>query len=74
MSSPAFWPKAIASDRPCTRPAMQIWLTIFASWPAPLSPRRVTAREKASATGRIVSKASGVPPHITVSTPLTAPA
>jgi osmotically-inducible protein OsmY len=38
MSSPARWPKAMASDRPCTRPAMQIWLTILASWPAPASP------------------------------------
>ena len=28
-SSPAFWPNAIASDNPCTSPAMQIWLTIF---------------------------------------------
>lgn len=24
MSRPAFWPKATASDRPCTSPAMQI--------------------------------------------------
>jgi hypothetical protein len=36
---------------------MAIWLTIFASWPAPLSPSSVTAFEKAIATGWIVAKA-----------------
>ncbi len=36
------WP----SDRPCTTPAIAIWLTIFASWPAPLAPSSVhRARE-----------------------------
>ena len=51
MSRPARWPKAMASDRPCTSPAIAIWLTIFASWPAPLSPSSVTARAKAAITG-----------------------
>ena len=73
MSRPAFSPKAIASDRPCTRPAIAIWLTIFASWPAPLSPSSVTALAKAIATGWIVAKAAASPPHITVSAPLIAP-
>ena len=35
MSSPARMPKLMPSDRPCTRPAMQIWLTILVSWPEP---------------------------------------
>ena len=64
----------MASLRPCTSPAMQIWLTILASWPAPLSPSRVKARENASATGRAGSKAAASPPHITVSAPFCAPA
>ncbi|MNS99975.1 hypothetical protein D3C72_1343920 [compost metagenome] len=53
---------------------MAIWLTIFASWPAPLSPSSVTARAKASATGRIRSNTAASPPHITVSAPFCAPA
>ena len=53
---------------------MAIWLTIFASWPAPLSPSRVTARAKAAITGLTRSKAAASPPHITVSTPFCAPA
>ena len=73
MSSPAFWPNAIASDKPCTSPAMAIWLTILASCPAPLSPSSVKAREKAIATGLAASKAALSPPHITVSKPFCAP-
>ena len=53
---------------------MQIWLTIFASCPAPGPPTSVQARENAIATGRIRSNAAWSPPHITVSRPLTAPA
>ncbi len=53
---------------------MQIWLTILASWPAPESPSSVTAFAKAIATGCITAKGAASPPHITVSTPLTAPA
>ena len=34
-SSPAFLAKFMPSARPWTRPAMQIWLTILVSWPAP---------------------------------------
>ena len=34
-SSPAGWAKWIASERPWTTPAMQIWLTILVSWPLP---------------------------------------
>ena len=44
MSRPAFSPKAMPSLKPCRSPAMQIWLTIFASWPDPAGPTRVTAR------------------------------
>ena len=74
MSSPAAWPKAIASDSPCTRPAIEIWLTILASCPEPLGPTSVTARPKAIATGCARANGSASPPHITVSMPLTAPA
>ena len=35
------------SLRPCTSPAMQIWFTILASWPAPLGPSSVNALAKA---------------------------
>ena len=37
-------PKLIPSARPWTSPAMQIWLTILVSWPAPAGPISVTAR------------------------------
>ena len=74
MSRPARWPNATASDRPCTRPAIQIWFTILASCPAPLSPSRVTARAKAWATGWAAAKAAASPPHMTVSMPFCAPA
>ena len=74
MSSPAFWPKAMASLRPCTRPAMQTWLTILVSWPAPLSPISVKALEKAMPTGLMLSNAAASPPHITVRMPFCAPA
>ena len=73
MSSPARSPKAIASASPCTSPAMAIWLTILASWPAPFGPSSVTALANAIATGLMVSKAAASPPHITVSAPLMAP-
>ncbi|CFU03366.1 Uncharacterised protein [Bordetella pertussis] len=74
MSNPAVWPKAMASDRPCTTPAMQTWLTILASWPAPGGPTSVTARPKACATGLMSSNVALSPPHMMVSAPLTAPA
>ncbi len=64
----------MASLRPCTRPAIQIWFTILASWPAPLAPSNVKARENAWATGCAASKAAWSPPHITVSRPFCAPA
>ena len=67
-------PKAIPSDRPCTKPAMQTWLTILVSCPAPLSPIKVKALEKAMATGLARSNAAASPPHITVNMPLMAPA
>ncbi|MCY1546577.1 hypothetical protein D9M68_825790 [compost metagenome] len=53
---------------------MQIWLTILASWPAPLVPSSVKAREKAMAAGCAFSNAAVSPPHITVSRPFWAPA
>ena len=74
IGRPLFWPKAIASDRPWTMPAMQIWLTIFASWPAPASPTRVTALAKCIATGWMRPKTASSPPHMTVNAPFTAPA
>ena len=37
-SSPAFLAKLMPSPRPCSKPAMQIWLTILQSWPAPGPP------------------------------------
>ncbi|KAG1304003.1 hypothetical protein G6F62_015752 [Rhizopus arrhizus] len=55
-------------------PAIQIWLTILANWPAPGAPTSVTARPKLCATGLMASKTAGSPPHMMVSTPLTAPA
>ena len=73
MSRPAFWPKAIASLKPCTSPAMQIWLTILVSWPAPLSPMSVKALENAIPTLCTASKAAASPPHMTVSAPFCAP-
>ena len=44
MSSPACLPKWMPSARPCTTPAMQIWLTILVSWPDPAGPRSRLAR------------------------------
>jgi len=38
MSRSAFLAKCKASARPCTSPAMQIWLHILASWPEPARP------------------------------------
>ena len=38
ISRPAARAKLKPSDRPCTTPAMQIWLTILVSWPAPAGP------------------------------------
>ncbi len=35
-----FLAEMMPSARPCTRPAMQIWFTIFASWPEPTGPIR----------------------------------
>jgi len=43
-SSPARIAKSMPSESACTSPAMQIWLTILVSWPAPGAPIRVTAR------------------------------
>ena len=43
-SSPAFLAKCRPSDRPWTRPAMQIWLTILVSWPLPAGPSRLHLR------------------------------
>jgi hypothetical protein len=45
---------------------MQIWLTILASWPAPLAPISVTAREGQGHRLHPVEGAAS-PPHITVS-------
>ena len=73
MSRPAFWPKAIASDRPCTSPAIAIWLTILASWPEPLGPSSVIALANAIASGLASANAFSSPPHMTVSAPLMAP-
>ena len=53
---------------------MATWLTILASWPAPLGPTRVTALAKHSASGLTASKGAPSPPHITVRAPFTAPA
>ena len=53
---------------------MQIWLTILVSWPAPAGPSRRQARAKLMITGSTRAKASASPPHITVSTPFSAPA
>ncbi len=39
-----FLAEMMPSARPCTRPAMQIWFTIFASWPEPTGPIRPTER------------------------------
>src|SRR5262249_31479101 len=44
MSRPAFFAKWIPSDRPCTNPAIQIWFTIFVSWPAPAGPMSLHMR------------------------------
>ena len=55
-------------------PAMQIWLTILVSWPAPGAPISVTMRAKASITGSAFAKVSASPPTMTVSTPFCAPA
>ena len=38
MESPAFSAKCSDSDRPCTRPAMAIWLHILVNCPAPDGP------------------------------------
>ena len=43
-SSPARRAKCSASASPSTRPAMQIWFTILASWPDPAGPSRFTMR------------------------------
>ena len=43
-SSPAFCAKASPSDSPCNSPAMQIWLTILVSCPAPTAPISRQAR------------------------------
>ena len=43
-SSPAFLAKWMPSESPCTSPAMQIWLTILVSWPAPTGPISPTMR------------------------------
>ena len=56
MSRPAFLPKWMPSDSPCTRPAMQIWLIILVSWPEPAGPISPTMRAKASITGFALSK------------------
>ncbi len=73
-SSPAFSANAMPSESACTSPAMQIWFTIFVSWPEPASPISVTARPYESITGRARSNAGLSPPHITVSLPFSAPA
>ncbi|MNF14897.1 hypothetical protein D3C80_2172820 [compost metagenome] len=53
---------------------MQIWLIILVIWPEPAGPISPTMRAKASITGLARSKAGSSPPHITVSTPFSAPA
>ena len=40
VSAPEHLAKCTASARPCSVPAMQIWLTILASWPEPGPPIR----------------------------------
>ena len=37
-------PKAMASAKPCTTPAMAIWLHILASWPEPEGPSNFDMR------------------------------
>ncbi len=53
---------------------MQIWLTILASWPAPLAPMQGEGAAKRPSPGRPAAKAAASPPHITVSCPFCAPA
>jgi hypothetical protein len=57
MSSPALLAEGDGLGQALHQAGDAIWLTILASCPAPLSPMRVTARAKASATGFIASKA-----------------
>src|SRR6266705_3805615 len=73
-SRPALMATLGPSDRPCTRPAMQIWLTILVSWPEPEGPISVTALAKWAMTALARSNAAGSPPTMTVSCPFSAPA
>src|SRR5882672_1851767 len=73
-SRPALSAKFRPSESPWTRPAMQIWLTILVSCPAPEGPSSVTALAKWAITGFARSKAVDSPPTITVSWPFSAPA
>jgi hypothetical protein len=73
-SRPAFCAKLRPSASPCTTPAMQIWFTILASCPEPEAPRSVQARAYAAITFSARANGPSSPPHITVSTPFSAPA
>ena len=53
---------------------MQIWLTILVSWPEPAGPSNLQARAKLMISGSTLAKMSASPPHMTVSTPFSAPA
>ncbi len=53
---------------------MQIWFIILASWPAPTGPSSRQARAYDPITGSTRAKVSASPPHMTVSTPFSAPA
>ena len=67
-SRPARWAKLTPSASPWTTPAMQIWLTIFVSWPEPAGPRHTHDLAYVSITGFVASNTSGSSqPHMTVS-------
>ena len=74
-SRPALLGEMHALGSPCTRPAMQIWLTILVSWPAP-EPGRSGGRRAQSSRSRARRgrRCPASPPHMTVSTPFSAPA
>ena len=73
-SRPALRAKFSASARPCTTPAIAIWLTIFVSWPEPAGPISRTACANERITGSAVANGSASPPTMTVSLPFSAPA
>ena len=69
------WRNGCLPTRPCTSPAMQIWLTILASWPGAGGAQQVARRaRRPRSPARRARTAPASPPHITVSTPFSAPA